>query len=87
MACFMDISHEFLFFIYISLKIIYLYLAVLGLHCCVQAFSSCGARVSHCGGFSFCGAQPLGYAAFSSTVDRLSCPAGCGIFLDQRSNP
>ena len=86
MACFMDISHEFFLYTFL-LKNIYLYLAVLGLHCCVQAFSSCSAQVSHCGGFSFCRAQPLGYAAFSSTVDRLSCPAGCGIFLDQRSNP
>ena len=48
--------------------IIYL-LAVLGLPYCVRAFCSCnkqgllfscGTRASHCGGFSYCGARPLG---------------------------
>ena len=43
---------------------------MLGLHCCVAfvscseqgLLSSCRVQGSHCGGFSFCGAQPLGGA-------------------------
>ena len=69
---------------------------MLGLHCCVWAFSSCGergatlhcgARASHCGGFSCCGAQALGARAPVVVVHGLSCPAACGNFPDQGSNP
>ena len=45
-----------------------------------------GARASHCGGFSCWGAQAPGAPASVVVVQRLSCSAACGIFLDQRSN-
>ena len=61
--------------------------------CCTWAFSicgrwgllsSCGEQASHCSGFSSW-EQGTG----SGSVDvacGLSCPAACGIFLNQRSN-
>ena len=80
----------FSFFFFFN-KFIYLFLAALGLRC--------GAGASHCSGFSCCGAQALGARA-SVVVARgpesagsvvvvhgLSCPAACGIFPDQGSNP
>ena len=71
-------------------------LAVLGLGCCTQAFpsygeqglrSGCGAWASHRGGSSCCGAQALGCRGSVVVAGGLSCPAACGIFLDQGSNP
>ena len=46
----------------------------------------CGVRASHFGGFSRCGAQPLGMQASVVVALRLSCPVACGIFPDQGSN-
>ena len=46
----------------------------------------CGAQAFHCGGFSCCTAQALGMLASVVVVRGLSCPAVCGIFLDQGSN-
>ena len=71
-------------------------MAALGLCCCVQAFSSCGeqgllsssgAWASYYSGFSCCGAQALGSQASAVVAQGLSCSVGCGIFLDQGSNP
>ena len=58
-----------------------LFLAALGLSRCVQAFSSCGSWASHCSGFSCWGAWTPGVG------HGLSCPAACGIFLEQDSSP
>ena len=82
-----------------------LFLAVLGLHCCCQAFfsseqrllSSWSAWASHCSGLSYCRAQALGHASFSSwgyglqsaakeVTHGLSYPAACGIFQNQGWN-
>ena len=69
-----------------------LFLAVLGLGCCTQAFScrdkqgwfsGCGAQASHWGSCP-CGAQAVGASVVSA--HRFSCPAACGIFLDQGPN-
>ena len=49
--------------------------------------SSCHVWASHCGGFSCCRAQALGCTASAVVVHRLSCPATCGIFPVQESNP
>ena len=59
--------------------------------------TSCGAWASHCGDLSCCGVQALDSSGFSSccsqahgpvvVAHRLSCSAGCGIFLDQELNP
>ena len=43
-------------------------------------------QASHCGDFSCCRAQPLGAQALAVVVHRLSCPAACGLLLDQRWN-
>ena len=60
--------------------------------------SSGSAWAPHRGGFFCCGAWALGHASFSacgsqaldhrlgSCAHRLTCPAACGISLDQRSN-
>ena len=70
-------------------------LVALRLCCCKQAFfsggewgllSSCGVQTS-CSGFSCCGAQALGSQASAVVAQGLSCSVGCGIFLDQGSNP
>ena len=49
-----------------------------GLFCsCNQwGYSSHGAWASRCGGFSYCGAQALWHAGFSSAADGLS---SCGL--------
>ena len=60
---------------------IYLFLAELGLHCCVQVFSSCGER-----GYCLVVVRKLLVLVASLVAHRLSCPATCGIFLDQGSN-
>ena len=69
----------------IFFNVLFIFLAALGLHCCAWA--------SHCGGFSCCGARPLGawasvVVAVGSVVvaHGLSCSAACGIFPDQGSN-
>ena len=49
--------------------------------------SSCSAQVSHWGGFSCCRAQAPGCVDSVDVARGLSCPAACGILLDQRSNP
>ena len=73
---------------------IYLFMTVLGLHRCAWAFSSCSeqvllsscrVQVSHWRGFSR--AQALGCVDSVVGARGLSCPAACGILLDQRSNP
>ena len=75
---------------------IYLFLAALGLRCCARAFSSCGEQgllfvavhgLLICGGFSCCGARPLGTQASVVASHGPSCSAACGIFPDQGSNP
>ena len=67
---------------------------VLSLPCCEWAFSSCreqgllsscGTRAPHCGGCSCCSDRALGLRLFL-VRHGLSCPAACGIFLDQGSN-
>ena len=64
------------------LTCIYLFLAELGLHCCVQVFSSCGER-----GYFLVVVRKLLIPVASLVVAHgLSCPATCGIFLDQGSN-
>ena len=64
---------------------IYVFLAVLGLRCWAWTFSSCSAT-SDWGGFSCCGAQALGCKGSVVAAHGLSCPAACGLFLDQGSN-
>ena len=49
--------------------------------------SSCSAQVSRWGGFSCCRAQAPGCVDSVDVARGLSCPAACGILLDQRSNP
>ena len=82
-------------FLKIYLLFYYLCLIALGLCCCKQGFfsggergllSSCGAQTS-CSGCSCCAAQALGSQASAAVVHGLSCSVGCGIFLDQGSNP
>ena len=63
-------------------------------HCCVRAYSSCRDPGLLCScrfltevaslvlEHRLKGTQASGVAAY-----RLSCPAACGIFLDQGSNP
>ena len=48
--------------------------------------SSCNAWASLCGGFSCCREWVLGHVVFSSCGTLFSCPAACGIFLNQGSN-
>ena len=78
--------------------IFHFFLAALGVGCCPQAFLSCGERgllslcapASPCGGWEASlvvdhginGARTSGAVALS-----LCCPAACGIFPDQGSNP
>ena len=62
------------------------FLAVQGLCCSDQSLSSCSLRSSHCSGFSCWGAQALGIWDSVVVVHRISCPAACGIFLDQELN-
>ena len=61
----------------------------------MRAFSSCGeqgllsgygAWDSHCGGFSCFGAWALVHDGSVAVAHGLSCPAACGIFLDQGLN-
>ena len=70
--CLSVFGHLGCFKVFLIYKFIYLFLAALGLRCCVRAFLwlrragatlRCGARASHCGGFSCCGARPLGMRA------------------------
>ena len=72
-----------------------LFLSVLGLPGCVRAFSSCskwrllshwGAQASHCGGFSLWTSGPR-LVGSVVVAHGLSCPAACGIFPGQRSDP
>ena len=82
----------FVCFLFIYL---FLFLAALGLHCRALAFSSCGERGYSslwCVGFSLWWLLLLwrmGSRVRASVVvaHRLSCPAACGIFPDQGSNP
>ena len=62
----------------------------------MRAFSSCGeqgllsgygAWDSHFGGFSCFGAWALAHVGSVAAAHGLSCPAACGIFLDQGLNP
>ena len=63
-------------------------------HCCmgflqlqrVRATLRCSAQ-AYCGGFSRSLAQALGSQASAAEAHRLSCPAACGVFPDQGSNP
>ena len=59
-------------------------MSALGSRCCARAFSGCGVWVSHCGGFSSRGA-PLSSAASAVVAPAVSCPAACGVFMDQGS--
>ena len=68
--------------VFFFLIFIYLCLAELGLHCCVQVFSSCGKR----GYFLVVVCKLLIPVASLVVAHGLSCPATCGIFLDQGSN-
>ena len=43
--------------------------------------------IALCGLFSCCGAQALGMQTSVVVVHGHCCPAACGIFLDQGSNP
>ena len=65
-------------------KFLFIFLAALGLCCCPWAFSSCAewglrssfsAWASHCGGFSYCGAGPLG-RGFSDCAAQAYLPRG-----------
>ena len=51
-----------------------------------RLLSGCGAWVSHCSVFSCCWAWALGCLNSVVVAHRLSCPAACGILLDQGSN-
>ena len=85
-------------FIYLSLSVLVFVAAQASLVAERRLLSSCSARACHCGGFS-CGAQALGCAGSVVSAPRvwgvgsvvvahgLSCPAACGIFRDQGSNP
>ena len=84
-------------FIYLSLSVLVFVAAQASLVAERRLLSSCSARAC-CGGFS-CGAQALGCAGSVVSAPRvwgvgsvvvahgLSCPAACGIFPDQGSNP
>ena len=72
---------QILRWLFFFLIFIYLFLAELGLHCCVQVFSSCGER-----GYCLVVVRKLLVLVASLVAHRLSCPATCGIFLDQGLN-
>ena len=50
------------------------------------AFSSCRVRASRCSGFSVAEPGPQDSWASVAVTHGLSCPAACGIFLDQGSS-
>ena len=88
--------YKYILFFFLELKNFYLFLAALGLRRCSTFFSSCGVWgllsscgewASHCGGFSCRGAPALGLPALVVVVPGFTCPAACGIFPDQGSNP
>ena len=94
---FLSFLKKIIFYIrvYLLLFIYYLFLAVLGLRFCARTFCSCGER----GPLFIAVRGPLTVAAslvaehrlqmckLSSCGSGLSCPAACGIFPDQGSNP
>lgn len=73
-------------FLFISL------LTLLGLRGCARLSLFAASRGSACGAWavgvgSGVVARGLGNAGSAVVVRRLSCPAACGVFLDQPSNP
>ena len=69
-------------------KKINLFMVALGLQCCMLVFSSC----SEWGATLCCGPQAFDcddFSCFRAVLKGtwLSCPAACGIFLNQRSSP
>ena len=76
--------------VFIYLRLHWVLIAACGLFssCGEQGLlSSCGMQASLCGGFSCCGAQALGMQTSVVVVHGHRCPAACGIFPDQGSNP
>ena len=72
------------------LPFIYFFSAVLGLfrfRVWTTTRMFCGPQASHCSGFSCWGARPVVCVDLVIGSHGFSCPAACGIFPDQGSNP
>ena len=88
----LNFIHFWLHWVFIAVR--RLSLVVVG-----RGSSCCSVQASHCSGFSCCRAQALGQAGSVAVKHRLqsmnsvvvvyrhNCPAACGIFLYQGSNP